>query len=63
MDLDESTLIAIGQRFDANEDGTSIGITSTEDVLFMANYVIGNPEAGISRDYMARIQTRDLLGA
>lgn len=63
MDELRDMLIAVADRFDAVEDGTSIGITSTEDVLFMANFVVGNPDAGISRDYVARIQTRDLLGA
>ena len=52
---------AIAKRFDPDQDGYGIGNIATEDVLTMAQYVMENPNSGISRDYIARIQARDLL--
>lgn len=55
-------LIAVADRFDPEQDGTGIGQIASEDVMYMANYIVDNPNSGISRDYMARVQARELLG-
>ena len=61
LTLDERVALnKVRSRFDPEQDGTGIGEIATEDLMFMADFVVGNPNSGISRDYIARIQARDL---